>query len=234
MGSIKSIACITVDNTLACKTCLFGCILFLLLACCCRYGMKCNNVVLYLRHCGLWDPSAVWPWGEGRGSMGLFPVAHTQWWDVMNVHSKRETVKNGFFATWTYIYSIYVPVCTVCVCFFFLFHLSLLLSVLGPSVSRFVKPVCLFSSKVVGFGDKEKQALFENQSENLQVFILLYTISLFSSYKGDYMPISTFLFMKSLCKLVTKIKNMRKSMVRKTGLIHCFTLMWKGEMSIIK
>lgn len=59
-------------------------------------------MVLYLRHCGLWDPSAVWPWGEGRGSTCLFPVAHTQWWDVMYVQGRWETVKYGFFSTWTY------------------------------------------------------------------------------------------------------------------------------------
>lgn len=48
-----------------------------------------------------------------------------------------------------------------CMCFF-LFHLSLLLSVLRPPISRFVKPICLFPSKVVGFRDKNKHSFKTN------------------------------------------------------------------------
>lgn len=175
-------------------------------------------MITYLRHCGLWDPSAVWPWGEGRGSTGLFPVAHIQCWDVMYVQGKWETVEYGFFATWTY--TVYVPfikclsvgACislqlrvgiqymwelyysVVCVCVF-LFHLSLLLSVLRPSVPRFVKPVCLFSSKVVGFRDKNKHCFRTNR--RTCTTIPLYRMCFFSLYKGDYIPLSK--LVKTLC-----------------------------------
>lgn len=76
---------------------------------------------------------------------------------------------------------------------FFLFHLSLLLSILWASVSRFVKPVCLFSSKVVGFREDKNKQCFRIKLGTVIIS------AFYSSFKDDYMPLSKIVIIKSLC-----------------------------------
>lgn len=82
---------------------------------------------------------------------------------------------------------------------FFLFHLSLLLSILWASVSRFVKPVCLFSSKVVGFREDKNKQCFRIKLGTVTISIPLQGMGFYSSLKDDYMPLSKIVIVKSLC-----------------------------------
>lgn len=158
MGSIKSNACITVNNTWACNTCLLETMLFLPLACS-YFLMEWTKLCYFTWDTAVFgiplqfDPEV----REGVvRAFSLWPINNGKMSCMYRVNKNSETVKYKFFAVWF---------------FFFLFHLSLLLSILWPSISRFVKPVRLFSSKMVGFRDK-KQAVLENQSENWDLFVL--------------------------------------------------------------
>lgn len=118
-------------------------------------------------------------------AFSLWPINNGKMSCMYRVNKNSETVKYKFFAVWF---------------FFFLFHLSLLLSILWPSISRFVKPVRLFSSKMVGFRDKKnKQYLRTNLRTGTFLSFPLHRMGFFSSYKGDYMSLSKILFIKSLC-----------------------------------